>query len=132
MKLGPWAKPGNPDTLEQPPLRSEMIGRAMTPRAVVARETELDSLRGFLAGGEGVAPAPGEPGIGKTMLWQTAVEEARHSGSACWCTAPSRPRRRSRSPASRTSSHPSWTRSPTCYRSRAGGRCASRCCWKPP
>src|SRR5919107_3687402 len=49
----------------------------MAPRAVVARETELDRLRGFLAGGESQSLVlRGEPGIGKTVLWQTAVEQA--------------------------------------------------------
>jgi hypothetical protein len=53
----------------------------MAPRAVVARETELDHLRGFLAGGDAWSLVlRGEPGIGKTILWQTAVEEARALG----------------------------------------------------
>ena len=53
----------------------------MAARAVVARETELDHLRAFLAGGElRSLVLRGEPGIGKTILWQTAVEEARALG----------------------------------------------------
>jgi DNA-binding CsgD family transcriptional regulator len=53
----------------------------MPSRTVVARETELDRLRSFLADAEARSLVlRGEPGIGKTVLWHTAVEEARTSG----------------------------------------------------
>ena len=59
-----------------------MIDRAMSPRAVVARESELDHLRGFLAGTQSQSLVlRGEPGIGKTLLWQTAVEDATAHGT---------------------------------------------------
>jgi DNA-binding NarL/FixJ family response regulator len=49
----------------------------MPPRAVVARETELDRLRGFLTDAETHSlMLRGEPGIGKTVLWQMAVDQA--------------------------------------------------------
>src|SRR4051794_16872683 len=58
-----------------------MIDRAMSPRAVVARESELDRLRGFLAGTQSQSLVlRGEPGIGKTLLWQIAVDDATAQG----------------------------------------------------
>ena len=58
-----------------------MIDRAMSPRAVVARESELDRLRGFLAGTKSQSLVlRGEPGIGKTLLWQIAVDDATAQG----------------------------------------------------
>jgi hypothetical protein len=58
-----------------------MIDRAMFPRRVVARESELDRLGGFLAGPELQSfVLRGEPGIGKTLLWQIAVEDATAQG----------------------------------------------------
>jgi len=54
----------------------------MPPRAVVARESELDRLRGFLAGTELQSfVLRGEPGIGKTLLWQIALEDATAQGA---------------------------------------------------
>src|SRR2546430_869638 len=47
---------------------------------VVGRESELEAIRGFLgrlASGPGVFVLEGEPGIGKTTLWQEGVREAR-------------------------------------------------------
>jgi DNA-binding CsgD family transcriptional regulator len=49
----------------------------MSPPTVVAREPELDRLREFLTGGESRALVlRGEPGIGKTLLWQAGVDDA--------------------------------------------------------
>src|SRR3954469_24930068 len=60
---------------------SGMIDRAMTPRAVVARESELDRLRGFLAGTQSQSLVlRGEPGIGKTLRWQIAGGDAPAQG----------------------------------------------------
>ena len=49
---------------------------------IVGREGELASIRGLLARADGVAGLvlEGEPGIGKSTLWQAAVEEARAGG----------------------------------------------------
>ena len=82
MKRGPWAKPGKPDTLEPRPPQSGMLARAMFPRGVVARESELNRLGEFLAGPELQSfVLRGEPGIGKTLLWQIAVEDATARGT---------------------------------------------------
>jgi DNA-binding CsgD family transcriptional regulator len=52
----------------------------MSGTAIVGREEELGSIRAFLASaGEGPAALvlSGEPGIGKTVLWEAVVEEAK-------------------------------------------------------
>src|SRR5262245_62331846 len=48
--------------------------------AVIGREEELDAIEAFLAGVERGPTAlvlSGEPGIGKTILWEAGIEEAR-------------------------------------------------------
>jgi AAA ATPase-like protein len=60
------------------------------PLAPVGRAAELDEVEGFLA------PAPrgrvlvvcGEPGIGKTVVWEAGVALARSRGFAAWCARP--------------------------------------------
>jgi DNA-binding CsgD family transcriptional regulator len=49
---------------------------------VIGREEELGSIEAFLArirGGPGALVLSGEPGIGKTVLWEAGVEEARRT-----------------------------------------------------
>ena len=54
----------------------------MPSSTVVGRETELDRLREFLAGSDLQAfVLRGDPGIGKTILWQRGVDEAMARGS---------------------------------------------------
>jgi hypothetical protein len=52
--------------------------------AIIARDEEVASIRVFLAGVE-LGPAAlvlsGEPGIGKTVLWEAGVHEAARSFS---------------------------------------------------
>src|SRR3954447_9342546 len=54
----------------------------MPSSTVAGRETELDRLRGFAAGSDlqGLV-LRGDPGIGKTVLWQRGVDEAIARGS---------------------------------------------------
>ena len=49
---------------------------------IVGRETELAALHAFLASGEGprALVLAGEPGIGKTTLWEAGVSAARGQG----------------------------------------------------
>jgi DNA-binding CsgD family transcriptional regulator len=52
----------------------------MVVGAVIGRDTELDLVQAFLdevAGGPSGLVLSGEPGIGKTILWQAGVEEGR-------------------------------------------------------
>jgi DNA-binding CsgD family transcriptional regulator len=52
----------------------------MQTTAIVGREEELSSIRGFLAelvAGPAAFVISGEPGIGKTVLWEIACEHAR-------------------------------------------------------
>jgi predicted ATPase len=52
----------------------------MVAGAVIGRDTELDLVQAFLdevAGGPSGLVLSGEPGIGKTILWQAGVEEGR-------------------------------------------------------
>src|SRR5690242_3181525 len=52
----------------------------MRTTAIVGREEELSSIRGFLAelaAGPAAFVISGEPGIGKTVLWEIACEQAR-------------------------------------------------------
>jgi DNA-binding CsgD family transcriptional regulator/DNA polymerase III delta prime subunit len=54
----------------------------MPAKAVIARDEELASLQAFLAevgNGPTALLFSGEPGIGKTMLWEVGVEDARSS-----------------------------------------------------
>jgi DNA-binding CsgD family transcriptional regulator len=53
--------------------------------AIIRREKELDSIHTFLGGvrhGPGALVIAGEPGIGKTLLWQAGVDRA---GGQLWC-----------------------------------------------
>ena len=56
----------------------------MSAAAIIARDEEFASIRVFLAGVE-LGPAAlvlsGEPGIGKTVLWEAGVHEAARSFS---------------------------------------------------
>jgi hypothetical protein len=52
------------------------------PGAVIGRNAELDFVQAFLddvAGGPAGLVLSGEAGIGKTILWQSGVEQARRS-----------------------------------------------------
>jgi DNA-binding CsgD family transcriptional regulator len=56
----------------------------MTANAVIGRDDELDSLYAFLDAvedGPGVLVLSGEPGIGKTILWELVVDEAGSRGA---------------------------------------------------
>jgi DNA-binding CsgD family transcriptional regulator len=56
--------------------------------AIVGREEELDAIGAFLErieGGPAALVLSGEPGIGKTVLWQAGVEEARRSYACVLC-----------------------------------------------
>lgn len=58
-------------------------GASAAPRnEIVGRETELASLRVFVAGENDLRAVvlEGRPGIGKTTLWEACVEEARAEG----------------------------------------------------
>jgi DNA-binding CsgD family transcriptional regulator len=55
------------------------MASVMTAESAVGRDGELEELRGFLrgvGGGAGALVLVGEPGIGKTILWEAGVEEA--------------------------------------------------------
>ena len=54
--------------------------------SIVGRESELGVVREFLAAPRGVLAIVGEPGIGKTTVWQEAVTLAR-AGDATVMTA---------------------------------------------
>ena len=57
--------------------------------AVVGREAELERIEAFLAGGrQRVLALVGEPGIGKTTLWQKAVAAARERGATVLAARP--------------------------------------------
>jgi DNA-binding CsgD family transcriptional regulator len=63
---------------------------ATTAAGLVGRETELAAITGFLEA-EAYACAvviEGEPGIGKTTVWQAAVEAAASRGSRVLCGGP--------------------------------------------
>jgi Cdc6-like AAA superfamily ATPase len=52
----------------------------MDASALVGRDEELDAVRAFLADvvdGPAALVLAGEPGIGKTVLWEAGVDEAR-------------------------------------------------------
>jgi DNA-binding NarL/FixJ family response regulator len=56
---------------------------------LVGRAAELGAVERFLAGPAGrVLVVCGEPGIGKTVVWETGVELARLRGLAVWCARP--------------------------------------------
>src|SRR5262249_57826238 len=63
--------------------------RSLMTAVVVGRETELETIEGFLADvGRGPAALvlSGEAGIGKTVLWETGVADARSRfGSVLSC-----------------------------------------------
>jgi DNA-binding CsgD family transcriptional regulator len=55
---------------------------------VIGREQELDALRDFLARQQGALVVEGEAGIGKTMLFDVAVDEAAASGRSVLRASP--------------------------------------------
>jgi DNA-binding CsgD family transcriptional regulator len=55
---------------------------------LVGRESELDALRAFLAAQEGGLALVGEPGIGKTAVWQAGVDHAVERGFTVLRAAP--------------------------------------------
>ncbi|HXV58924.1 MAG TPA: ATP-binding protein, partial [Gaiellaceae bacterium] len=58
---------------------------------VIGREEELGRLESFLAEADGRALLlAGEPGIGKTTLWQAGLEAARRRGLLCLTASPAR------------------------------------------
>src|SRR5689334_15107503 len=55
----------------------------MSAGAVIGREEELGEIRACLmacADGPALLALAGEPGIGKTILWEAGVEQARERG----------------------------------------------------
>ncbi|MGH2835906.1 MAG: ATP-binding protein, partial [Solirubrobacteraceae bacterium] len=56
----------------------------LTASALIGRERELDQVTGFLrgggGGGGGALVLEGEPGIGKTAVWEAALDIARECG----------------------------------------------------
>lgn len=67
-------------------------GASAAPRnEIVGRETELASLRVFVAGENDLRAVvlEGRPGIGKTTLWEACVEEARAEGLRVLSARPS-------------------------------------------
>src|SRR4051812_1709348 len=56
--------------------------------AVVGREAELERIEAFLADGHHALALVGEPGIGKTTLWQEAVGAARDHGATVLAARP--------------------------------------------
>jgi predicted ATPase len=62
---------------------------------VLGRQAELDQLTAMLdavVAGPRAVVVEGPAGIGKTTVWQAALEAAR-ARSRCWPPAPPRPRR---------------------------------------
>src|SRR6476646_1498579 len=56
------------------------MAQAVGEAAVIGRDEELGAVRAFLerlANGPGALVLSGEAGIGKTILWQAGVEDAR-------------------------------------------------------
>jgi DNA-binding CsgD family transcriptional regulator len=61
------------------------------PAGMMDRELELEAAAGFLGGlqdGFGVLAFAGEPGIGKSTIWQEAVGQARASSFVVLCARP--------------------------------------------
>src|SRR4051794_35132411 len=56
--------------------------------AVIGREAELERIEAFLANGRHALALVGEPGIGKTTLWQEAVGAARDRGATVLAARP--------------------------------------------
>jgi DNA-binding CsgD family transcriptional regulator len=61
------------------------------PRVPLGRGAELSEVEGFLAPGRAgrVLVVCGEPGIGKSTMWEAAVGLARSRRFAAWCARPS-------------------------------------------
>jgi len=58
---------------------------------IVGRESELEAVLGFVdraAAGPAALVLRGEPGVGKTVLWRTALEHARETGLTVLATRP--------------------------------------------
>ena len=63
---------------------------------LVARDGELEAIRALLRGdGDHVRALvlEGEPGVGKTSLWEQGVAGPRARACGCWSRGPARPRR---------------------------------------
>lgn len=68
------------------------IGEDVAGVAVIAREEEVAALEAFLdraATGASVLVLTGEPGVGKTTLWQAGIEEARERSFRVLTASPS-------------------------------------------
>ncbi len=102
---------------------------------VVGREEELGVDRGlprWIEEGPSALVLSGEPGIGKTILWEAGVDEAA-ALTASSSAAASRPRPRSRSRGCRICSHRCSTRWPlagAAATTGARGRAAARGAWR--
>ncbi len=69
---------------------STPAGESRSSGGVVGRERELTALRAFVRGdAHGTLVLIGWPGIGKTTLWETGVEEARRDGVRVLSARPS-------------------------------------------
>ncbi len=57
---------------------------------IVGRESEIAAVEAFLAGGRGarLLAVVGEPGIGKTTVWEEAVRQARKTGAVVLVSRP--------------------------------------------
>src|SRR6516165_3348239 len=67
------------------------VGAGAAGRPVLAgRAAELGAVEGFLAPGRAgrVLVVCGEPGIGKSTVWEAGVGLARSRGFAAWCARP--------------------------------------------
>src|SRR5919197_1171866 len=98
------------------------------PAAVIGRDDELGSIQAFLEqvrSGPAVLVLSGEPGIGKTILWQAGVEQASGTHRVLSYRASETEARLSFAALSDCSSTSSRRRCPR-SRPRAGARSRSR------
>jgi len=59
-------------------------------RGIVGRDPDIEAVRRFVSGdGRGALFLEGEPGIGKTTVWQAGVDAAQESGAVVLLTRPS-------------------------------------------
>jgi DNA-binding CsgD family transcriptional regulator len=70
-----------------------MVALDTTQAAIVGRESELSAVREFLGRPDGrrALVVSGEPGIGKTTLWEAGVAAARETGDRVLVARPSEP-----------------------------------------
>jgi MoxR-like ATPase len=61
-------------------IRARARGEDARVPELIGRDEELETVAGLLVAGAGMVLLEGEPGIGKTSLWEAGIAQARAAG----------------------------------------------------